>query len=237
MNIALVIAGGTGNRMGQDIPKQFMHVAGKPIIIHTLEAFERHPDVHAIAVVCLAGWETVLRAYANQFNITKLKHIFPGGSTGQESIRNGVFGLSEVYSGDSIILVHDGVRPLLSQNIISANIATCQRCGNAITAIVCREAVLQSDDHLSSNISIDRNTLLRTQTPHALYLKDLKKLHEDALKAGITNSVASCTLLVELGHRCYFSAGEERNLKITTTEDIEIFKSLLATEPEKWLKK
>jgi len=238
MNIALIIAGGTGNRMGQDIPKQFMHVAGKPIIIHTLEAFERHPDIHAIAVVCLSGWETVLRAYANQFNIAKLKHIFPGGRSGQESIRNGVFGIAESYSGeDDIVLIHDAVRPLLSQSVISGNIATCKRCGNAITAIECREAILHSTDHLKCESCIDRSTLMRTQTPQTFFLRDIKKLHEDALVAGITNSVASCTLMAEMGKVCYVTPGEEKNIKITTTEDIEIFKSLLSIEPEKWLKR
>ena len=93
MNIALIIAGGSGNRMGQDIPKQFIHVDDCPIIIHTMKAFERHPDVHVIAVVCLEGWETVLRSYANQFSIKKLKWIFPGGNTGMESIHNGIYGL------------------------------------------------------------------------------------------------------------------------------------------------
>lgn len=95
MNIALIIAGGQGNRMGQDIPKQFMYVEDKPIIIHTLQAFEKHPDIDIIAVVCLEGWETVLQAYANQYKITKLHHIYMGGSNGQESIRNGVYGLME----------------------------------------------------------------------------------------------------------------------------------------------
>ena len=110
MNIALIIAGGAGNRMGQDIPKQFMHVDGAPIIIHTMKAFEQHPDIDAIAVVCLKGWETVLQAYANQFNITKLKWIFPGGSSGMESIHNGIYGLQEAGCDDEdLVLIHDAV--------------------------------------------------------------------------------------------------------------------------------
>lgn len=138
MNYALIIAGGSGNRMGQDIPKQFMHVDNCPIIIHTMMAFQKHPDIQGIAVVCLAGWETVLQSYANQFCITKLKWIFPGGSNGQESIHNGIYGLKEVGCGDDdLVLVHDAVRPLLSQDIISSNIAICQKYGYAITGIVC----------------------------------------------------------------------------------------------------
>ena len=112
MNYALIIAGGSGNRMGQDIPKQFMHVDNCPIIIHTMMAFQKHPDIQGIAVVCLAGWETVLQSYANQFCITKLKWIFPGGSNGQESIHNGIYGLKEAGCGDDdLVLVHDAVRP------------------------------------------------------------------------------------------------------------------------------
>ena len=147
MNYALLIAGGSGNRMGQEIPKQFIHVDDCPIIVHTMKAFERHPDIEAIAVVCLEGWETVLRSYSNQFSITKLRWIFKGGETGMESIHNGIYGLkAEGCNDDDLILVHDGVRPLVSQDIISSNIATCKRFGNAITGIQCREAILVSDD-------------------------------------------------------------------------------------------
>src|SRR5574344_585681 len=118
MNYALIIAGGSGNRMGQDIPKQFMHVDNCPIIIHTMNSFQQHPDIDAIAVVCLKGWETVLQSYANQFSITKLKYIFPGGNTGFESIHNGVYGLKEAgFKDDDLVLIHDAVRPLLSQEI------------------------------------------------------------------------------------------------------------------------
>ena len=123
MNIALIIAGGSGNRMGQDIPKQFMHVDGAPIIIWTLKAFQQHPDIDAISVVCLKGWETVLQSYANQFMIDKLRWIFPGGSSGMKSIHNGIYGLKEAgCRDDDLVLIHDAVRPLLSQEIISSNI-------------------------------------------------------------------------------------------------------------------
>ena len=142
---ALIIAGGSGNRMGQDIPKQFMHVNNCPIIIHTMKAFQQHPDIHGIAVVCLQGWETVVQSYANQFMIDKLRWIFPGGSNGQESIRNGIYGLRDAgCKDDDLVLVHDAVRPLLSQDIISSNIAICQQYGYAITGIKCREAILES---------------------------------------------------------------------------------------------
>ena len=146
-NYALIIAGGSGNRMGQDIPKQFMHVDNCPIIIHTLKAFQLHPNIDAIGVVCLQGWETVLQSYANQFSIDKLRWMFEGGENGQRSIYNGLVGLKDAgCEDDDLVLIHDAVRPLISQDIISSNIAICKRYGYAITGIKCKEAILESED-------------------------------------------------------------------------------------------
>ncbi len=238
MNIALLIAGGSGNRMGQDIPKQFMHVDDRPIIIHTMLCFQRHPDIDAIAVVCLKGWETVLQSYANQFNITKFKWIFPGGECGQESIHNGIVGLHEAGCADTdMVMIHDSVRPLLEQEVISNNIATYKAKGNAITGIVCREAILESGDGLSSHSSIPRDNLIRTQTPQSFSLGDMLRLHEEAGRRGVKNSVATCTLAVELNFtELYLSPGSEKNIKVTTTEDIEILKALMHTKKDSWLK-
>lgn len=229
MNIALIIAGGSGNRMGQDIPKQFIHVNDYPVIVYTMLAFQRHPDIAAIAVVCLGGWETVLFSYAHQYNVTKLRWIFSGGENGQESICNGIYGLKDNgVDDDDLILIHDAVRPLVSQNIISSNIATCKQYDYAITGIQCREAILESDDGFRSTTSIPRNKLIRTQTPQTFRLKNILNAHEKAKFKGIINSVSSCTLLAELGeYEMHIVPGEERNIKITTTEDLEIFKSLM----------
>lgn len=237
-NIALIIAGGAGNRMGQDIPKQFMHVDNCPIIIHTLLAFERHPDINGIAVVCIEGWETVLQSYANQFRVTKLKWIFPGGNTGMESIHNGIYGLREAGCEDEdLVLIHDAVRPLLSQDIISSNIAICKKYGYAITGIRCREAILESEDGFTTSTSIPRDKLIRTQTPQTFRLKNIISAHEEARERDITNSVASCTLMAELGGReMHIVPGSEKNIKITTVEDLEILKALMHTEKENWLK-
>ena len=237
-NIALLIAGGSGNRMGQDIPKQFMHVDGIPVIIHTLKCFQQHPDIDSIAVVCLFGWETVLRAYANQFLIDKLKWIFPGGKTGMESIHNGIYGLKEAgCDDDDLVLIHDSVRPLLSQEIISNNIATCKAYGYAITGIQCREAILESEDGFVSSTSIPRDKLIRTQTPQTFRLSNIIKVHERAMELGIKDSVASCTLIAEVGGiDMHIVPGSEKNIKITTVEDLEILKSLMHTNKEEWLK-
>lgn len=238
MNIALLIAGGSGNRMGQDIPKQFMHVDGCPIIIHTMRCFQKHPDIDGIAVVCLKGWDTVLQAYANQFKIDKLRWIFPGGNSGMESIHNGIYGLKDAGCGnEDLVLIHDSVRPLLGQDIISNNIATCQAYGYAITGIKCREAILESEDGFSTSVSIPRDKLIRTQTPQTFRLSNIIKVHEEAKEKGIIDSVASCTLIAEVGGReMHIVPGSEKNIKITTVEDLEILKALMHTSKEEWLK-
>ena len=239
MNIGLLIAGGSGNRMGQDIPKQFMHVDGAPIIVWTMRAFQQHPDIDGIAVVCLKGWETVLQSYANQFSIDKLKWIFPGGDTGFESIHNGIYGLKEAgCDDDDLILIHDGVRPLLSQEIISSNIATCKAYGYAVTGIQCREAILESHDGFTTKTSIPRDTLIRTQTPQTFRLGNIIRAHEHAKVKGITNTVSSCTLIAELEEdiEMHIVPGSEKNIKITTVEDLEMIKALMHTSKESWLK-
>lgn len=238
MNVALIIAGGSGNRMGQDIPKQFIHVDGCPIIIRTMLCFQKHPDIDAIAVVCLKGWETVLQAYANQFNITKLKHIYPGGNTGMASIHNGIYGLKDSgYTNEDLVLIHDSVRPLLSQDIISGNIAICNAYGYAITGIQCREAILESENGFASTSSIPRDKLIRTQTPQTFRLGNIIQVHEEAKILQIENSVASCTLIAEVGGReMHIVPGSEKNIKVTTLEDLEILKALMHTSKDNWLK-
>ncbi len=235
-NVALIIAGGSGNRMHQDIPKQFLTVNERPVIVYTLEAFEKHPEIDAIAVVCIEGWDQVLWAYAKQFNISKLRYVVPGGKNGQDSIRNGVFELEQHFQQDDIVLIHDAIRPMVSAEIISDNIRVAREFGNAITVISCAEAMMETEDGRVSVGSYPRDRLKRTQTPQAFRLGDICDLHRRALEAGITNSVASCTLKIEMGEQVYFSAGSEKNIKLTTVEDIDIFKALLAAKRSDWLK-
>lgn len=236
MNIALIIAGGSGQRMNQDIPKQFINVNDKPVIVYTLEAFQQHPGIDAIAVVCLEGWREILNAYAKQFNITKLRWITDGGKNGQESIKNGIWALKDECAPDDMILIHDGIRPMVSQEIISDCITKCRKNGSAVTVIPCAEAMLLSDDKLSSKETILRDKLARTQTPQAFFLEKLVWAHEEAAKRGITNSIATCTLMIELGETVSFSTGSEKNIKLTTTDDIEIFKALLVSKKDEWLR-
>ena len=234
--IALLIAGGSGNRMHQDIPKQFITVHERPVIVYTLEAFQNHPEIDAIAVVCIEGWEQVLWAYAKQFNITKLKYVVPGGKNGQDSIRNGVYELEKHYDKDDIVLIHDAIRPMVSAEIISDCINKTRKYGDAITVIPCAEAMMQTEDGMVSTGSYPRDNLKRTQTPQGFRLGKICDLHRRALEAGITNSVASCTLMIEMGEQVHFSAGSEKNIKLTTVEDIDIFKALLKAKRSDWLK-
>ncbi len=235
-NIALIIAGGIGGRMHQDIPKQFLSVNDKPVIVYTMESFQQHSEIDSIYVSCLKGWEDVLLAYCKQFNITKLGKIVPGGLNGQDSIRNGINAIAEEYAPEDLILVHDAIRPMLSQEIISQNIETCRQFGNAVTVIPCMEAMLKSIDEVESNESILRNQLFRAQTPQTISVGKAVDLHKRALDQGITNSVATCTLLLELGEKVYFAKGSELNIKITTTDDITIFKALLSMSKSSWMK-
>ena len=235
-NIALIIAGGSGNRMHQDIPKQFLMVNEKPVIVYTLEAFQNHPEIDAIAVVCIEGWDQVLWAYARQFNISKLHHVVPGGKTGQESIKNGVMELEKTYKSDDLVLIHDAIRPMVSAEIISDNIRVACEHGNAITVIPCAEAMMQTEDGIVSVGSYPRDRLKRTQTPQAFRIGDICDLHRRALARGITNSVASCTLKIEMGEEVYFSIGSEKNIKLTTKDDLELFKGYLKIDKDNWLK-
>lgn len=235
MNIALIIAGGAGHRMQQDIPKQFLNVYDKPVIIYTLEAFQKHPNIEGIEVVCLEGWHEILYAYCKQFNINKLENIVTGGENGQASIRNGINDIKKRHSDDDIVLIHDAIRPMVSEEIISDCIRVCSEHGNAISVIPCAEAMLRTADNCSSNAQVPRDNLKRTQTPQASSLGKLLDVHKRALEQGITNSVATCTMFIELGETLYFSLGSEKNLKLTTPEDIDIFKALLNSKRSDWM--
>ncbi len=236
MNIALIIAGGSGQRMGQDIPKQFLNVYDKPIIVYTMEAFQTHPQIDAIEVVCLEGWHEVVRAYARQFGIAKLENVVNGGPHGQDSIRNGLQDIASRHNGEEdIVLIHDATRPMVSEEVISDNIRVCREYGNAITVTPCTAAMLKTYDSLSTTEQVARDNLKTTQTPQAFFIQDILQAHREALEKGITNSVASCTMYIELGHKLYMSAGSEKNLKLTTVEDVEIFKALLNAKKDRWL--
>lgn len=240
MNIAIIIAGGSGKRMGQDIPKQFINVYDKPILLYTLESFERHPQIDAIEVVCLDGWHDVLRAYARQFNISKLKWIISGGAFGQESIRNGVYNLEGKVQPDDIIVIHDGIRPLVDDTVLTDVLLKAKQYGNAVTSMPYNEQIfiINPDDNTTTKQYIPRETLRRVSTPQA-YRFDLldEKYHEAFEKEiGIYGSSYTNTMMVELGVTLHFAAGSDKNIKLTTKDDLELFKAYLKADKDTWLK-
>lgn len=238
MNIALIIAGGSGFRMGQDIPKQFLNVYNKPVIIYTLEVFQQHPDIDAIEVVCLEGWQNLLWANVNQFNITKLRWVVPGGNTGQESIRNGIYNLEGICKEEDIIIIHDGIRPLLENKVLSDVIKTCDVYGNAVTSLPYNEQIFVMKDEYSTSQYIPRDILRRVSTPQAYKFHKLLWAYKKAFKdsIGIHGSAYVNTLMVDLGETLYFAEGSEKNIKLTTKDDFEMFKAYLKSESNNWLK-
>lgn len=238
MNIALIIAGGSGQRLGQEIPKQFINVYDKPVLIYTLESFQKHPQIDAIELVCIDGWHDVVRAYARQFHIDKLRWIVSGGGTAQESIRDGVYHLDGKCGEQDIIIIHDGIRPLVDDSVLSDVIIKCRQYGNAVTALPYNEQIFVADDDKSTTRYIPRETLRRVATPQAYRYGRLNKAYHEAYerKIGIYGSAYTNTMMVELGEKLYFAAGSDKNIKITTKDDLELFKAYLKMEKDKWLK-
>lgn len=238
MNVAVIIAGGSGSRMGQDIPKQFINVYDKPVIIYTLEGFQKHPEIDAIEVVCIDGWHDVLWAYAKQFGIDKLKWIVSNGDTAQESIRNGLEGLKDVCQEEDTVIIHDGIRPMVDEFVLSDIIVKCKEHGNAVTSLPYNEQIFVVDDEISTTKYIPRETLRRVSTPQAYQFGTLSRAYQKAFaeQIGIQAGTYANTLMVELGERLYFAAGSEKNIKLTTKDDLELFKAYMKMDRDTWLK-
>lgn len=234
MNIAVILAGGQGNRMGLEIPKQFYSVHGKPILIYTLEEFQRHPQIDAIEVVCIDGWIDAVDSFAKQYGITKLKWIVPGGDTCQESIRNGVYHLEGKAGAGDTVIIHDGIRPLVEPSVLTDVIGKCQKYGNAVTALPYYEQIflVDEDDESVTTRYIPRERLRRVSTPQAYQFALLNQKYHEAFEKGIGihGSSYTNTMMVELGVALHFAAGSEKNIKLTTREDLELFKAYLRRE-------
>lgn len=232
------MASGKGQRMGQSIPKQFINVKDKPIIVYTLEKFQKHPQIDKVLVVCLEGWESMLRAYADQFDLSKLEWIVSGSAERQKSILNGLTKLQEVANPDDLIILHDGVRPLVSLDILSDLIVTAQKNGNAISSLPVIDQVVIRQDTYTTSESIPRDNLKIVTTPQAYKLETILKTYERAYEDGkaMTGTHSINTLMHEYGEILYFSRGSELNFKLTTTDDIYRFKSILDSEKSDWIK-
>lgn len=228
MNIALIIAGGIGSRMGKEIPKQFICVKDKPIIIYTLELMQNHPEINTIQVVCVDGWQSTLADYAKKFNITKLNGIVTGGDTRYESIYNGMYSLCNVQD-DDVIIVHDAVRPLVTKAVLSDTIHVCQQYGNSMTILDCVDTMYRKTTNKFTNETVNRSQIVRGQTPEAVSGKRMREMYQEAAVIGLKNDSISA-LQAALGAKIYFAQGSNRNIKLTTVEDIELFKALLQSK-------
>ncbi|MCI1674886.1 MAG: 2-C-methyl-D-erythritol 4-phosphate cytidylyltransferase [Ancrocorticia sp.] len=239
-NVAVVLAGGSGSRMGQDIPKQFINVCDKPILIYTLEGFQQHPLIDAIVVVCLEGWQDVVWAYSRQFGIDKLRDVVPGGSSGQESIRNGVFSLESWAQPDDVVVIHDGIRPLVDSSVLSDVLRVAGRFGNAVTAMPYNEQifVVEPSDPSTTREFIPRERIRRVSTPQAYRFDLLDDAYHRAFaeNIGIDGSHYTNTMMVALGYTLHFAKGSDKNIKLTTKEDLELFKAYLNRSEATWLK-
>lgn len=229
MNYAIIIAAGSGKRTQSDIPKQFVTIYDKPIIIYTLEAFQKSKNIDHIIVVCLQGWEQMLQAYCKQYKIDKLLEIVVGGEFGQESIRNGLNSLEKTALPTDNIIIHDGIRPLVDDFVLTDIIEKAEIHGNAITSIPFNEQVFIKDDEYSTSRHIDRSTLKILQTPQCYKYYLLKEAYRKAFEKGIGVSPSSYTntMMVELGHKLYFALGSDRNIKITNPSDFDLFRAMI----------
>lgn len=228
-NIALIIAGGSGQRMGQAVPKQFLSVNEKPVIIYTLENFERSELITGIVVVCIDGWQHVLEAYAKQFGIKKLIKIVKGGESGQHSIYNGVKAIKETFGDDTCVIIHDGIRPLVDESVIKSVIEVCYKYGNGVTSLPYNEQIFVVKDDISTDKYIPRETLRRVSTPQAYKLGELADAYKTAIERNIGFSASSYTntMMADLGKVLYFAKGSDKNIKLTTPGDFEIFKAYI----------
>ena len=234
MTVALLTAAGTGSRMGQDIPKQFLHIHDKPVLVYTMERFQDNPQVDGIFVVTLPTWTDFVRAYARQFGITKLRGVVAGGATGQESIGNGLREIAKSYPEDTVVMIHDGNRPMVDNDVIADSLSVFREHGSAVAVIPCTEVVFKSEDRHKAQVEIPRELLYRTQTPHTYSLGKLLWAQGQAHDRGLAGMAAMCQLMSRLGETTYFSRGSEKNLKLTTLADMDIFKALLAVEKSGW---
>ena len=229
MNIAVIFAGGVGKRMNsKDIPKQFLELFGKPIIIWTLEHFERNVQTDAVVIACLKEYTEYLPELLQHYDIHKVRKIVPGGETGQLSIYNGLLAAREVAGhNDAVVLIHDGVRPFITDDLITRNIETARKYGNCITSGVVQETVVEVDDEGNICSVPKRKNSRVAKAPQSCLLSEIISVHEQAMKDGVYDSIDTCTLLNSYGKKLHMIDGPTENIKITTREDYFLARSIL----------
>lgn len=230
MNIGVIFAGGVGKRMHtKDRPKQFLEMYNKPIIIHTLEHFESHDEIDAIVVVCVEDWIEYLNDLLYKYRIEKVKAVVPGGETGQLSIYNGLMAAKSISKDEEcVVLIHDGVRPLINKELISRNIESVRKHGSAITTAIVKETILVVNEGTASIDYVpERKNSRVARAPQSFWLKDILKAHDRALSEGKNNYIDSCTMMQNYGYNLYLVDGPSENIKITTPEDFYIMRAIL----------
>ena len=227
MNIAVIFAGGSGKRMNTvSRPKQFLELNGKPVIIYTLELFDNHPDIDGIVVVCIESWITFLKKQLKKFEITKVVGLVPGGDTGQDSIYNGLVEAKKYYGDDSVLLIHDGVRPLITEQTITDCIRMVKEKGNCITCIPATETFVVTNKDGSLSIP-SRNNSLIARAPQCFHLGDIMEAHKKARTEGRHDFIDSCSMMSYYGHHMNTIIGPMENIKITTPTDFFIFRAMV----------
>lgn len=229
MNIAVIFAGGIGARMySGERPKQFLEMHRKPIIIYTLESFDNHPEIDAIVVACREEWIAYLEQLLYKFRIEKVKKIVPGGRTGQMSIYQGLIAAREICGEENaIVLIHDGVRPLIDRKLISDNIASVKKYGTAITTAAVTETILVIEDDKSIDYIPDRPHSRVAKAPQSFWLNDILEVHQRAQKEGIYDCIDCCTMMKQYGYPLFLVDGPSENIKITTPDDFFVMRALL----------
>ncbi|MDE7430351.1 MAG: 2-C-methyl-D-erythritol 4-phosphate cytidylyltransferase [Lachnospiraceae bacterium] len=229
MNIAVIFAGGVGSRMhSKDKPKQFLELYNKPIIIYTLEIFENSPEIDGIVVACIKEWIPYLEQLIEKFHIKKVKKIVEGGETGQLSIYNGLCAAKEVSDGEkSIVLIHDGVRPLINEQVILDNIAGVKENGSAITSGIVKETIMVVKEDKSIDYIPDRKWSRVAKAPQSFWLDEILNVHKIALDEHIIDYIDSCTMMQHYGKKMYMIDGPYENIKITTPDDFYTMRAIL----------
>ncbi len=228
-NIGVIFAGGVGSRMhSKEMPKQFLNVHDKPIIIHTLDHFEKNEEIDDVVIACVSDWIPYLKKLLYQYRIEKVKKVVVGGASGQLSIYNGLCAAEEVAGGnDAIVLIHDGVRPLINPQLLSDSIRCVKENGSAITAGIVKETIVVIDKDGRIEQVPSRENSRVAKAPQSFWLKEILSVHRQALKDGVTNAIDSCTLMKQYGHSLYMLDGPYENIKITTPDDFYTMRAIL----------
>ena len=227
MNIAVILAGGIGSRFGAKIPKQFVEVFGRPVLAYTVEVFQKHPEIDVIEIVCVESYMNYLKDVVKKYQFSKVRWMTKGGSDFQRSVMNGITKLDGFAKNEDIILIHYGASPFVSDEIITDAISVCRQKGNSTSATPCYLLTGSNDDGIKYTKWVDRDKIMQLNSPQCFKFGYVKQLYQEAEGKGILDKVEPHTisLMYQMGRTIYFSKGDQTNIKITTEEDLKLFKA------------